>query len=102
MKRRSFVQNLSALAISVPALGLKAAAEMSHGESTGFTPVTGDREYWIKTLTHIADPVLNNLSRRELKKNMPVEALPGRKEERAQFSYLEALGRLFAGMAPWL
>ena len=33
---------------------------------------------------------------------MPVEAVNGQTEDRKQFTYLEALGRLLAGMAPWL
>ncbi|MDL2214965.1 DUF2264 domain-containing protein, partial [Dysgonomonas sp. OttesenSCG-928-M03] len=44
------------------------------------------------------DPVLLNLSNNTLKKNMPYESLGNRK----QFSHLEAVGRLFCGIAPWL
>ena len=47
----------------------------------------------------IAAPVLENLSRRELKKAMPVEATSS---DRAQYTHLEAFGRLLAGLAPWL
>jgi hypothetical protein len=56
----------------------------------------------VQTLTTIADPVLQSLSRGELKKNMPVEAKAGRQENRATVTHLEAFGRLLAGMAPWL
>ncbi len=58
-----------------------------------------EREYLIKTLTRIADPVLTALSNNELKKQMPVEA---KSEGRKHFTHLEAFGRLMAGMAPWL
>jgi hypothetical protein len=60
----------------------------------------GEREYMVKTLTKIADPVLLALSKNELKKTMPVEALVAK--DRVYSTYLEAFGRLLAGMAPWL
>jgi len=60
------------------------------------------RAYLVKTLCKIADPVLVALSKNELKKTMPVECAPGTLEGRKQVTYLEAFGRLLAGMAPWL
>jgi len=58
-----------------------------------------DRQFWINQLTHIAKPVLKNLSEGTLKKNMPYESLdPNRREA----SYLEAVGRTVCGIAPWL
>lgn len=61
-----------------------------------------EREFFISTLTRIADPVLDALSKNELKKLMPVEAKEGLKAERIHYTYLEAFGRLLSGMAPWL
>lgn len=62
-----------------------------------------DRAYWIEVLTQIADPVLTNMSRGELKKNMPVETISGSSHpSNARTTHLEALGRLLTGMAPWL
>jgi hypothetical protein len=71
-------------------------------QSPGATDKDGETErtYLIKTLTHIADPVLNALSKNELKKLMPVEARNS--NDRQQYTHLEAFGRLLAGMAPWL
>lgn len=60
---------------------------------------TGTREYWVTTLTKIADPVLVNLSQGKLKLAMPPQ---GKAKSRIPVSYLEAFGRLLAGMAPWL
>jgi len=57
------------------------------------------RNYFVQTLTRIADPVLMALSKNELKKKMPVEA---KTNDRQNYTYLEAFGRLMAGMAPWL
>jgi hypothetical protein len=57
------------------------------------------RTYWISVLTKIADPVLNNLSQHKLKLTMPPQ---GKSKSRIPVSYLEAFGRLLAGIAPWL
>jgi len=61
-----------------------------------------ERAYLVKSMCKIADPVLVALSRNELKKTMPVECVAGALEGRKQVTYLEAFGRLLAGMAPWL
>lgn len=58
------------------------------------------RAYEIKVLTRIADPVLNALSKNQLKITMPVEAKVAK--DRVYSTYLEAFGRLLAGMSPWL
>ena len=62
-------------------------------------PVWEDRIYWISILQKITNPVLNNLAKGSLRKNMPYEStsLEGQK-----FSYLEAFARVFNGIAPWL
>ena len=57
------------------------------------------REYWVSVLVKIADPVLTNLSKEQLRANMPVVCTePARKE----VAHLEAFGRTLAGLAPWL
>ena len=61
-----------------------------------------DREYWVRQLTRIAEPVLRNLAEGTLKRDMPVESVTGNVAERAKCTHLEALGRLLQGMAPWL
>ena len=57
-------------------------------------PARDDRAYWIECMRRLADPVLTNLAR------MPVEQAPG--ADRSGVTRLEALGRLMAGLAPWL
>jgi hypothetical protein len=57
------------------------------------------RDYFVRSLVRIADPVLTALSKNELKKKMPVEA---KTNDRQNYTYLEAFGRLLAGMAPCL
>lgn len=61
-----------------------------------------DRAFWIGTMIRIATPLLEALSKGELRKNMPVEYQPGHETDRRKVTYLEAFGRLMAGMAPWL
>ncbi len=61
-----------------------------------------EREYLVNILIKIADPVLESLSKNQLKERMPVESAPNQKTDRKNYTYLEALGRTLAGMAPWL
>ena len=62
-------------------------------------PVWEDRIFWISTLQKIAYPVLNNLSKGALRKNMPYES---NSTEGQKFTYLEAFARVLNGIAPWL
>jgi len=78
------------------AAGTAMAAQVAAAVST-----ENDREYWIRTLRKVGDPVLTALSQRRLKAEMPVEAHEN-VTDRRNYTYLEALGRLLAGMAPWL
>src|SRR5262245_33074056 len=61
-----------------------------------------DRQYWLRTLIKLTDPVLRNLAAGTLKRNMPVECVTGNTADRRRYSHLEAFGRLLAGIAPWL
>lgn len=75
------------------------------GKANENPPVKKDpnaREFYVSTLVKIADPVLVALSKNELRKRMPVEKSPGAWDDRTHVTYLEALGRLLSGMAPWL
>lgn len=63
-----------------------------------------DRKLWLNYLDKIAKPVLFNLANDQLKEKMPVELSKriDNKENRLQYSYLEAFGRTISGIAPWL
>jgi len=61
-----------------------------------------DRQYWIDVLTKIANPVLESLSNNQLREKMPVLCAPGREDYAKTVTHLEALGRLLAGISPWL
>ncbi|MBB2147582.1 DUF2264 domain-containing protein [Pedobacter gandavensis] len=57
------------------------------------------REYWVSVLVKIADPVLKNLSKAQLRAKMPVDC---KEEKRKEVAHLEAFGRTLAGITPWL
>lgn len=61
-----------------------------------------DRSYWADLVYRMAGPVLSNMSRGELKKNMPLELSPAWDNRDPAVAYMEAFGRLMAGLAPWL
>lgn len=62
-------------------------------------PVWEDRIFWVETLQKIALPVLINLRKDSLRKNMLLESSSS---EGGKFAYLEAFARVFNGIAPWL
>lgn len=61
-----------------------------------------DRAFWLAVLVRIARPVLAAGAEGNLRRAMPVEARPGLEQDRAQYTHLEAVGRLLCGIAPWL
>ena len=63
---------------------------------------SSDREYWADLAYRIAAPVLSNMSRGELSKNMQLELSPTWDGRDKRVSYMEAFGRLMDGVAPWL
>ncbi len=71
-----------------------AAQAQDHEES--------DRSYSLRLLARLAEPVLANLARGTLKRNMPVECATGAEADRRKYTHLEAFARLLAGIAPWL
>ena len=95
--RREFFKSAAAAGLlGAVGMPLPAAPEVSAGARAG----RDDRAYWVSVAEKLARPVLENLAKRELKKAMPVEQLPGAGREK--YTHLEALGRLLAGLAPWL
>lgn len=66
------------------------------------TPAESDRAYCLRLLERLSEPVLANLARGTLRRNMPVECAAGQEADRRKYTHLEAFGRLLAGIAPWL
>lgn len=65
-------------------------------------PKNQDRAYWCNLAYKMAAPVLSNMAKGELQKNMIVEVSPTWDGRDKRVTYMEAFGRLMAGIAPWL
>lgn len=61
-----------------------------------------DREYWCQLAYQLACPVLENMSKGTLQKNMQTEFSPSFDNRNRKVVYMETFGRLMAGIAPWL
>ena len=59
-----------------------------------------DRQYWCSLAYRMAQPVLENMAKGELQKNMQTEFSPS--FDNRKVLYMECFGRLMAGIAPWL
>jgi hypothetical protein len=91
VNRREFLAAAgSSGAVALTGLGIPAAVQR----------VADDRAYWVAVLRRIADPVLTHMADGTLRARMPVEQAAG--ANRRTVTHLEAVGRLLAGIAPWL
>ena len=97
MQRRTFISLFPIAATVGSVVGTKRI-----DRENKITNLTDCREYWVRLMKMIADPVLINLSREQLRANMPVECTPGEESSRKEVTHLEAFGRLVAGISPWL
>lgn len=102
MQRRNFIKWSSLLAFAgfVPEHNLFAKSNNTLGATT--INEQNDREYWVALLDKIATPVLSNMSKGELKKNMVIEYSPIWDGRNKEVVYMEAFGRLIPGLAPFL
>lgn len=101
MKKLNFlVLLLMVLAVSTPDIHAKKkkTVKKENTQTTG----AEDRALWVKYLWKISYPVIHNLSEGTLRKNMPLETAPRYGVGADKMSYLEAVGRTLAGVAPWL
>lgn len=78
---------------------LLAACEYVRFLEKGTSP---DRAYWADLAWRMAEPVLSNMARGELQKNMQLEYSPSFDARNKKVIFMEAFGRLMAGIAPWL
>lgn len=103
MKRRNLLKRLSLA--SIAGLFMQPAqllAETKDVEINKLANGINDRKYWVGLLDKIASPLLSNMSKGMLRKNMNMEVSPIWDNRDIGVGYLEALGRLAVGMAPWL
>ena len=90
--KRLLIPILAAFTLLMPAEAAK---------KTRQAPQT-DREYWCAQAWKMAQPVLENMARGELRKNMKTEFSPSFDNRDRSVVYMETFGRLMAGIAPWL
>lgn len=64
--------------------------------------VKTDREQWTELCYKIAQPILENMAKGELQKNMNLELAPTWDGRDKRVAYMESFGRLMAGISPWL
>jgi hypothetical protein len=93
MNRRELLQSAGAVLVTPAAAALNAA-----GRQPDSSP--DDRSLWVGVMRRLADPVLTNLANETLRLRMPLEQAPG--ADRRSVTHLEALGRLMAGIGPWI
>jgi hypothetical protein len=96
VERRRFLSTVTAGGAALAAQTAAAARQ----PGTPGSGAEGDRAYWVRVLSRLADPVLTNLAAGTLKARMPVEQVAGAARE--SVTHLEAFGRLIAGIAPWI
>ena len=96
MNRREFLKRAGA-AGAATALPSSSGAAPQHGAESS---PAADRDRWIAMLRRIADPVLRHAAQGTLKASMPVEQ--AQSADRRSVTHLEAVGRLLAGIAPWI
>ena len=92
MNRREFLTTTAA----IPALSVSPSQPAAIAARGG----AADRAAWVGVMRRLADPVLTNLAAGTLKAKMPVEQAAN--TDRRGVTHLEAIGRLLAGLAPWI
>jgi hypothetical protein len=100
-QRREFIRRLAVLGAAAPV----AAAIPGPGSTPrplSPSPSPEQREEWVRIAVKLADPVLTHLAAGTLHAAMPVELSATATAERKEYAHLEAVGRLLAGIAPWL
>lgn len=101
MERRNFIGTLSFSGL----LAFMSPTKIMASEALDNAPTVkpaDDRTYWYQLLYKIAYPVVANLAEGKLKQNMVVVKSPTFDSRSPSVTYLEAVGRTYAGIAPWL
>jgi len=102
MKRRNFIQLSSILSFVGLAPAISRASDYPVTDNILGTNGLKDRIYWVRLLDKIASPILSNMSKGELRKNMPMEYSPAWDNRNKEVAYMEAIGRLIVGIAPFV
>ena len=101
MRRRNFLRLSSALGI-FGGLSVSKLAAANTAQTSEDDKYSNDRAYWLQLMNKIASPILSNMSKGELRKNVPMQYSPKWDNRSKEVAYMEAFGRLIAGIAPFL
>ena len=98
-------QSIFRLLHILPLLALMSSAVLAQKKSISpKIPPVSDRVYWLAEMDKMVRPVLSSLAHDSLRIVMPkvVSNRTDNREQRLQVQYVEVLGRVLSGIAPWL
>lgn len=109
MQRRDFFRSALGTAAGLSLMGLSACKDKWPSVIPETRPGTvpdpkalADRAYMVALLQKMAEPVISNLAKGQLRQNYALELSPNWDGREKEVTYMEAFGRLIAGVAPWL
>lgn len=85
-------------------LVLLSGTSLASGQKKKKAEVLSDRQFWLQQMDKMVKPVLYNLAKDSLRLAMPqvTSVHIDNKEHRIKVQYVEVLGRVLSGIAPWL
>ncbi|WP_126973899.1 DUF2264 domain-containing protein [Gynurincola endophyticus] len=102
MERRNFIGTFSFAGLFTFLAPSKVMASGNDSAVNEINQTNDQRVYWYKLLLKIASPVVTNLAEGKLRQNMVMVPSPTYDNRGIDVGYLEAVGRTYAGIAPWL
>ena len=95
------IKNIALAFLMLMCLGGSAIAQKVKSKKN---TVLNDRQFWIQQMDKMVRPVLQNLANDSLRIAMPkvTSVHVDNKEHRIKVQYVEVLGRVLSGIAPWL
>lgn len=100
MKRRKFLGSVSGAVVLSAMAPVRMMANQT-ADAPLKMDIKDERAFWVDRLYKMSQPIFSNLAQGTLRKNMLVEKSPTY-DSRDNVTYLEAVGRCLAGIAPWL
>jgi hypothetical protein len=99
MNRKNLIVSLLLVMLMLP---LQYSVAKNNSSSKKSKTSQTDRDYWVSLAYKMAQPVLENMAKGELQKNMQIEVSPTFDKRDKRVTYMECFGRLMAGIAPWI
>lgn len=100
MKRKNFLRLSSVFGLFLA--GPAVASVAADPEKESADKYRNDREYWLKLMDKMASPILGPMSQGKLRSVFKPAYSPTWDGRNNQVAYMEAFGRLIAGLAPYL